>query len=36
MDQVRFGATVIVKDSRGDKSNYRIVGAVEMDATAVG
>ena len=31
-DQVRFGATVIVKDSRGDKSNYRIVGAVEMDA----
>lgn len=31
-DQVRFGATVTVRDSRGEESCYRIVGASEMDA----
>ena len=31
-DQVRFGATVIVRDSRGEESCYRIVGASERDA----
>lgn len=30
-DQVRFGATVTVRDSRGDESCYRIVGAAETD-----
>ena len=31
-DQVRFGAVVTVRDSRGEESRYRIVGAPEMDA----
>lgn len=30
-DQVRFGATVTVKDSRGGEDSYRIVGVEEMD-----
>ncbi len=31
-DQVRFGATVTVRDAQGEESSYRIVGAAEMDA----
>jgi transcription elongation factor GreB len=31
-DQVRFGATVTVRDGRGDVSSYRIVGVAELDA----
>lgn len=31
-DHVRFGATVTVKDGKGEESSYRIVGAAEMDA----
>jgi transcription elongation factor GreB len=31
-DRIRFGATVTVKDGKGQVSRYRIVGAAEMDA----
>jgi transcription elongation factor GreB len=31
-DRIRFGATVTVKDGKGEESSYRIVGAAEMDA----
>ncbi|MCL4789087.1 MAG: GreA/GreB family elongation factor [Verrucomicrobia bacterium] len=31
-EQVRFGATVTVKDCRGEEACYRIVGAAEADA----
>jgi transcription elongation factor GreB len=31
-DQVRFGAMVTVRDSCGNESRYRIVGAAEADA----
>jgi transcription elongation factor GreB len=31
-NQVRFGATVKVRDAKGEGSCYRIVGAAEMDA----
>ena len=31
-DQVRFGATVRVRDGKGEESCYRIVGSAEMDA----
>jgi transcription elongation factor GreB len=31
-DQVRFGATVTVRNAQGERSCYRIVGAPEMDA----
>lgn len=30
-EQVRFGATVTVRDSRGEELKYRIVGVDEMD-----
>lgn len=30
-DSVRFGATVTVRNSRGEESTYRIVGVDEMD-----
>ena len=30
-DRVRFGATVEVQDTRGDRSSYRIVGVDETD-----
>jgi transcription elongation factor GreB len=31
-DRVRFGATVTVRDGKGEESSYRIVGAAEMNA----
>jgi len=31
-EQIRFGATVTVRDSRGEELKYRIVGVDEMDA----
>jgi len=31
-NQARFGATVAVRDSRGERSSYRIVGVPEVDA----
>lgn len=30
-DRVRFGATVTVREHRGDESHYRIVGVHETD-----